>query len=250
MNARDLPNNNGEVGLVPFERMSEFLCSPEWHIMRLDSAVDATLALYSLAIRLTHAGKKNYHASVPQLMHHFDRSEATFHRAYGNLRKIGFFILVESGKDNWEPNTFSVLPHDQWAKAHPNQCAVTFDNNWTDGYDPLGIELFNVSGGKVKFRAFQIGWYRNNGLTDEEIVMLFKVWYPAHAKNQKGKKWRNGVGYQFGKRVELVGQTCRENPKDRATVLQNALTGLWLTHGFESQSLKDLKGLLAKARVN
>src|SRR6266436_7174519 len=131
MSTHDFPNNNTPVpGLVPFERMSEFLCSPEWHIMRLDSAVDATLALYALAIRLTHAGKKNYHASVPQLMHHFDRSESTFHRAYGNLRNLGFFILLESGQFNWESNVFRVLTHEEWAEEHPNQCAVKIDNNW------------------------------------------------------------------------------------------------------------------------
>jgi hypothetical protein len=215
--------------------------------MRLTTAVDASLALYSLAYRITRACKNKYRASVPQLMHHFGRSESTFHRAYGNLRDLGFFLLLESGQGTWESNVFRVLTHEEWAEAHPNQCAVKIDNNWQDGFDPLGIELFNVSGGKVKFRPFQIMWYRQNGLTDDEIVGLFNVWYPPHALAQKGKKWREGVGYQFGRWIELVGQTCRENPEDRATVLQNALTGTALMNGFVSQSIKDIRERLLKA---
>ncbi len=238
MSVHDFPSK--PTGVIPFERMTEFFCSPEWHIMRYHNPVDATLALYGLAFRLTHGGKDKYHATVPQLMHHFARSENTFHRAYGNLRDLGFFVLAESGKENWEGNVFDVLAHDEWAEAHPNQCAVKFDNNWADGFDPLGIALFNAAGGKVKFRPFQIAWYRNNGLKDNEITMLFEVWYPAFAQKQKGKKWRNGVGYQFGKWVEHIGKLCRENPEDRATIMQNALTGVPLMHGFTSQAVKDL----------
>src|SRR6266481_4434718 len=144
MNEHDFPNNTSLPDLsVPFDRMTEFFCSADWHIMRLDAkAVDATLSLYSLAYRITRACKNKYRASVPQVMHHFNRSEATFHRAYSNLRKLGFFVLLESGQENWEANVFRVLTHDEWAEAHPNQCAVKLDNNWRDGFDPLGIELF------------------------------------------------------------------------------------------------------------
>jgi hypothetical protein len=222
------PNKTIEV---PFDRMTEFYCSPEWHIMRLGSAVDASLALYSLAYRVTRACKGKYRGSVPQLMHHFGRSESTFRRAYANLRNLGFFSLIKSGKENWEANVFQVLTHEDWAEAHPNRCAVKLDNNWHSGFDPLSVELFDIADGKIKFRPFQIGWYRQNDLTDEEIVLLFADWYPPHAI-QHGKKWREGVGYQFGRFVALVGKACHEDPHDRDTILKNARMGAALTEGL------------------
>jgi len=39
---------------------------------------------------------------------------------------------------------------------------------------------------------------------------------------------------------EHIGKLRRENPEDRATIMQNALTGVPLMHGFTSQAVKDL----------
>jgi hypothetical protein len=128
----------------------------------------------------------------------------TAQRAFENLKNLGLFVLIESGKDNYEASVFQVLTHQEWAARNPGRCTTKYDNGWAATEDSLGRELYSLSGGKVKFKPFQIHTYRKTVPDAEMIKLAFTKWFPAHGAQQKGRKWRNAAGYEFGQYLRNI----------------------------------------------
>ena len=159
------------------ETASRFHCSAEWHFSRFTSSRAAAL-IHPWALRISkNTGK--FSVSATQAANHFNISRSTASRAYTELHESGFFKLLEYGQ--FDSNVYEVLTHKEWCKAYPDQCVIREELPWTAENDPLGSQLWAVSGGKVKFKQFQIDLYRQFSLPDNEIVAVFK-------------EWREGVG--------------------------------------------------------
>jgi hypothetical protein len=184
---------------------SEFYCCAEWHISRFKWAKEAAALIYPWALRLCNSGEKRmFRASVAQAAEFFRIGMRTAQRAFEYLREAGVFILIESGKDNYEASTFEILTHQEWAAENPGQCTIKYDNGWAATEDKLGPGLFTLSGGKIKFKPFQIHLYRKT-ISDEYVIKLaFSRWYPEYRDQQQGRKWRNAVGYEFGQYLKSI----------------------------------------------
>lgn len=184
---------------------SEFHCCAEWHIAQFRWASGAAALIYPWALRLCNSGDKRiFRASVAQAAEFFGLGMRTAQRAFEKLKDAGLFILLESGKDNYEASVFQILTHQEWAAKNPGQCTTKYDNGWAATEDPLGRELFSLSGGKVKFKPFQVHTYRKTVPDSELIKMVFSKWYPQHSGQQQGRKWRNAVGYEFGQHLKSI----------------------------------------------
>jgi hypothetical protein len=141
---------------------------------------------------------------VAQAAAFFKIGMRTAQRAFENLKRLGFFVLLESGKDNYEPSVYQILTHQEWAAKNPGKCTVKYDNGWAEQEDPLGPRLFNLSGGRIKFKPFQIHSYRKTGLDGTLIEEEFASWYMIENSKHTGKKWRNAVGYEFGQYLKTA----------------------------------------------
>jgi hypothetical protein len=172
--------------------------------MRADISVRAGLS--------RNSGK--FVCSAARVAEYFDVSLRTVQRAYHDLRTLGFFVLLESGKDKFEPSVFQVLAHKEWATRNPGKCTEKIAFPWTDDGDPLGQSLWAASGCQVQFKPFQVKAYRDEGIPEPEIISLFSAWYSVQKAEKWGKRWRKGVGYNF--RVYL-----HQHVRNRRAVVTN-----------------------------
>lgn len=158
--------------LTPNPGPSHFHCSAEWHFSRFKSSRAASL-IHPWALRISkNTGK--FSVSATQAAKHFRLSRSTASRAYTELAESGFFVLLEYGQ--FDSNVYQVLTHKEWSALHKDQCAVKEEFPWTPENDPLGNQLWAVSGSRIKFKQFQIDCYRQLGLPDPEIIELFRGW--------------------------------------------------------------------------
>jgi|SRR5882762_1745483 len=185
------------------QEFSEFYCCAEWHIAQFERASGAAALIYPWALRVSGETRK-FRASVAQAAQFFKVNLRTAQRAVENLKRLGLFVLLESGQDNYEPSVYQVLTHQEWSASNAGKCTEKYDNGWAEQEDPLGPKLFNLSGGKIKFKPFQILTYRKTGIDENLIAELFEDWYPQHRDQHNGKRWRNAVGYEFGQHLKTV----------------------------------------------
>jgi hypothetical protein len=147
--------------------------------------------------------------------------------AFRYIRDSGMWELIRSGKHDGEPSTFRPLTHKEWHARYPE--GVTFEYLNREGerrtvtirciekikmpwnVDELRTRLSIITGQTVPFRDMQVIWYRKPksglALTDDEIVSVFRQWYPTHAaqKEAAGNRksdWRKNVAYHFGRYLE------------------------------------------------
>jgi hypothetical protein len=163
---------------------SRYHCSPEWHLAQLRNTPFAGL-LYSFALRIskqTHL----FHGSVLGIAEYFGVSRWKVQRAIASLVQLEFFVPV--AREVFAPSTYRVISHNEWAADHPGQCAVKETLPWSaEEGDELGVRLWNASGGKVKYQAYQLTALRKTGLTDDEIVKEFETFVAAEqARREKG----------------------------------------------------------------
>jgi hypothetical protein len=102
------------------------------------------------------------------------------------LVELGFFVLIEQGF--YTPSVYRVITHNEWAIEHPGCCAEKETLPWSEEKgDPLGVRLWNVSGGKMKYEPYQVKALRKTGLTDDQIAKAFEEFVTAeHARREEG----------------------------------------------------------------
>lgn len=146
-------------------------CSPEWHLAQLRHTPLAGL-LYSFALRISKKSGR-FHGSVLGIAEYFGVGRWKVQRALAALVDLGFF--VRDLQERFTPTVYRVIAHKDWAAQHPGGCAVKAEFPWsTEEGDQLGKRLWNASGGKLKYKMFQLKTLRKTGLTDDQIVRAFE----------------------------------------------------------------------------
>jgi hypothetical protein len=112
--------------------------------------------------------------------------------ALSELAESGFFVIDRS--ERFKPNTYKVIDHKEWAKRKPGQCIEKASFPWDGEGDLLGCQLYQISGGRVKFLPRQMTGLRKFGLPDEQIIERFRV-FIDHA-DYTGKRWKHAY-YDF-----------------------------------------------------
>lgn len=149
-----------------------FECSEYFHLATLSPVCSL---IYGLAYKLTKGGTNTLHASAENIGKYIDRSAHQVRRGFQALETLGFFELKYSG--TFRPNEYKVIAHTDWAKMHPGKCCVKLTYAFTAEGDPLGIALWNITGGMVKFQRFQIDNYRKLRFSEDDIVEHFKEFW-------------------------------------------------------------------------
>lgn len=231
-----------EADFGDVDRLSEFHCCSEWHIaqLRKPGIIAAAALIYPWALRLSGENRM-FWASPQQAAQFLGIPLRTAQRGWEHLRKLGFFVLLKSGKTSGEASLFKVLSHREWAAEHPGMCTEKFDCGWKETEDPLAIKLHAIAGGKVKFLPFQIIRYRKSGLSEAEILTLFKPWFDVHQYNReqnsgnKKRDWRKHVGYEFGQYLATISTVLVKHPDQKNMVIENAIAGIPLLHGLSPE---------------
>jgi len=170
-----------------------FECSEYFHLAELSPVCSL---IYGLAYKVTKGGQNTFFPSAESVGQYINRSPAQVRRGFQALETLGFFELKYSGR--FRPNEYKVIGHTDWAKTHPKQCCVKLTYAFTADGDPLGITLWNITGGAVKFQRFQIESYRRLEPSEERIVTLFRDFWES-----KGRGLRiNDVSPYFYKILE------------------------------------------------
>lgn len=184
---------------APEELESHYHCSAEWHLAKLSPMC---APLYSFALRISRGHEGRFFCSAVNLAHYFGYDESTIRRALNQLHELGFLQIWRRQK--FQPNNYRVVDHTQWAEAHPNQCVAKADIGWSDGQDLLGQELFVETGGRVKWRQFQIDNLRRLGLSDARVALAFREFYKT-----AGHDWKQSSiptrFYAWLKKREVAG---------------------------------------------
>jgi hypothetical protein len=182
------------------QHYADFYCSSEWHLASLSRAASL---IYSWALRI-QKNSGRFRVSPGKASDYFRISVRAAARAYAELRNLGFFVLLESGKQKFEASIFTVLTHSQWQKSHPGNCVEKFDFPWSAERDELQKALSAAADGRIPFRTWQVAWYCQTGLSDVEILGEFKMWHLGFQLRQSGKKWRKGAAYHFGQHLKSI----------------------------------------------
>ena len=163
---------------------SRYHCSPERHLVPL---VRTPIAgpLYSFMFRVSKQSGC-FHGSADGVAQYFGVSRWKIQRAMQALVDLGFLVRVAQAP--YTPSVYRVNGHKEWAANHPGCCTEKETLPWSaEKGDPLGVRLWNVSGGKVKYQPYQLTALRKTGLTDDQIATAFKEFVTAEqARREKG----------------------------------------------------------------
>lgn len=170
---------------------SNYHCSPEWHLAQLARTPFAAL-LYPFAHRISK-DTGSFHGSVVGIAAYFDVSRWKVQRAIKALLDLGFFVLIS--QEPFMPSVYGVLSHKEWAAARPGGCVVKETFRWSgESGDPLGVQLWNVSGGRVKYQPYKLAALRKTGLTDDQIVGKFGQFIANENARRKAGRWHGRWG--------------------------------------------------------
>jgi hypothetical protein len=148
--------------------LQAFECSEYFHLAELSPIASL---VYGLAYKLTKGGENLFFASADSVASYLGRSASQVRRGLKQLEAYGLFEL-ESAK-TFRTNSYRVLSHKDWATQHPRRCCKKIEFPYTAEGDPLGRQLWQITGGRVEFQQFQVANLRKLGLTDEEIIAEF-----------------------------------------------------------------------------
>lgn len=157
---------------------AEFHCTTAWHMARFKSK--SADVVYDFACNIAYKTRKFY-ASVDQTARYLGRNPKTVRKAYRELTKNGWFLLLEKGC--YSPNVYEpVLNHDAWAGKNQGQCCEKSSLPWTTENDALGQAIWASAGGRIKPKSHNIKTIRKMmkelDCSSEEVTAEFKVWYP------------------------------------------------------------------------
>jgi hypothetical protein len=155
-------------------------CSASWHIQN-----GLAFKIYERAYVLSKTSKK-FFASAPSLAQYFRCSDASVYRAIHQLVDLGFFELIEAGA--YDSNKYRVVLHTEWRKNHVGQCVVKLESTSGEG-DPLGVELYALSGGTVRFKPQQIVVIRSLGFSEDETRTFFTSFFDDEQKGGRKRRF-------------------------------------------------------------
>lgn len=147
--------------------------------------------LYSWGRHLS-ANSDSFYASAVNIARHFRRDRTTVLSALEEMVNDDWAEVVH--KEPGKPVKYRFINHNEWAKNHPGCCIEKDTMPWEGEGDPLGRQLYAVSGGQAKFLPGQMEALRKSELPDEQIVDEFRVFLDQNP--QKGRAW-NSVYYRF-----------------------------------------------------
>jgi hypothetical protein len=160
-------------------------CSTEYHLARFKSNVAPLI--YSLGLRLSQDSGVFY-ASGETLAPYLKVSYSGILRALRELVSSGFFEVVS--REAFRPTAYRILKHEEWAANHPGTCCTRMQFPWSDDPgDPLGIEMFSASGGRVKFYPAYLTALRKTGLDDQAILARWKEFLETEVSARP--RWRS-----------------------------------------------------------
>ena len=107
---------------------------------------------------------------------------------------VDYGWLEVTRREPGKPVVYRVIDHEEWAKKNSGLCAVKDVMPWEGEGDPLGKELYSVSGGQARFLPRQMNGLRKCGLTDEKIVAEFRVFLERNPHS--GAQWKR-IYYDF-----------------------------------------------------
>ncbi len=202
-----LPNSQEELAADPVldEEPSNFHCSSEWHLARLQCPTAALV--YPFALRISKNSGK-FACSAISVARFLDVHRTTVLRAFHKLSELGFFELLEYGK--FDTNIYNVVLHSDWAQRNPGKCIQKIQFPWSGEGDPLGQQLYAASGGRVKFKEFQIREYRKSGLDDADLVARFNEFRSGVGRHRQPRN----VGFHF---LEYLRKTCPQDAQSLIT---------------------------------
>lgn len=187
---------------------SFFHCSAEWHLRQMKSNFAAIL--YSWARRLTR-NSGVFSASVTSVSHYFGVDRKTVLRALGELTRLGLFELKRRAR--FRPNVYRIIDHKEWAARHPGLCVEKAALPWDGEGDPLGRQLFAISGQRVKFLPNQMTGLRRLGFSDPEITELFRSFIGE--ANYPDSEWSRAY-YEFYARLKNLAEARASSTEYRS----------------------------------
>jgi hypothetical protein len=175
------------------ERYSEFFCIAEWHFSGFKGKGAATAPLiYNFALRLS---KKSgvFSVSIPHLAKFFRVDERTVRKAIHLLVDKEFFIELRT--EAGAAVTYRPVLHTVWAQTHPGQCTEKMQMPWAADEDPLGVELYAISGQRFKPYPNFVKGMRKTGHSPVAIRSHFVAF--VEQDQPTGKQWKNGFAGKF-----------------------------------------------------
>ncbi len=187
--------------------LEEFYCGSEWH---LASCSQAACLIYPWALRISKKSRR-FRISPKQAAEYFKISPRTAQRGYSDLKRVGLFELLESGKAQGESSVYKPLTHKEWAVKYPGKCAEKITFAWTPENDLLGQFCSD----------------------DETTIKYFRVWYPEHKKEKEAtgatgrhaRRWRKYVAYNFAESLQALAGILEKHPSERNLILENLFAG-------------------------
>jgi len=198
-------NDKGDPAVTTGGR---FFCSAEWHLQQMKSRLASSL--YNWARRLSKQSRV-FSASAEHVAEYFGVNRKTALSALEELAENGFFIIDRS--ERFKPNVYRVISHNEWAKRNPSRCVEKIAFPWDGEGDPLGRQLYAISGGRVKFWPLQMNGLRNMGFPDEQIIEHFRTFIDEASYTEK--RWKYAY-YDFrGYLRDLIVAKTRSSVSSR-----------------------------------
>jgi hypothetical protein len=193
-------------------------CSTEYHLAKLKSRLAAPI--YSLALRLSKRSGV-FSASLLTLAAYFNVGYATVKRAVRELIRAGFFDI--QSQEFFAHTTYHVVKHELWAKLHPGTCIPKIAHSASE--DQLGMDMYAVSGRRVKLYHNHLIALRETGLDDQAIVAEWRKFLDADMTC--GTQWKSAF-YRF---LRYLRSALRDAPPNRYAPENLGGAGSAVAHG-------------------
>lgn len=169
--------------------LAHYHCSSEWHLWQLKDRkgrrTPFAAVLYPFAFRMAKKSGR-FFGSANRVAEHFGIDPSTVRRAMDALTSAGFFVVISQAY--FQSTIYKVVSHEEWAKTHPEHCAIKAEFPWTDEEgDELGVRLYTVSGGRVKWFPNILTALRKTALTDDQIVQQFELFFAQDVNGGNGR---------------------------------------------------------------
>lgn len=156
------------------EGESHLYCSSVYHIVRLTGlGSDYVLPLYDLSMRVGHESGR-FFARMTEIAPYLSCGRNQLYNAATRLVECGFWtVLAEVPGKAVE---YRPLSHEEWVTAHSDAtCCKKAAMPW-DGeeQDPLGKQLYAVTGGATFYPQVLKGWRSKAGVPDDVIIARAK----------------------------------------------------------------------------
>jgi hypothetical protein len=179
-----------------------FHCSWEWHFRPMISHFAPLL--YSWGRRLS-ANSDSFYPSAVNVAKHFDPDRTTVLSALEEMVSEDWAEVVH--KEAGKPVTYRFIDHEEWARNHPGCCVEKDTMPWEGEGDPLGKQLYAISGGLAKFLPGQMKALRKSELPDVQIAAEFRIFLDRNP--HKGRGWKS-VFYRFHPYLLRLAKDLRE----------------------------------------